>query len=94
MEQLYQKSLFIRAFLTTALLLVSGAQLNAAIYTVTTTADSGAGSLRDAINTINLSTDLTNAINFLILKSDPGYDPVTNTWTIVPQSDLPTIISK
>ena len=92
MEQFYQKSLFTRAFLTTALLL--GAQLNAEMYTVTTTADSGAGSLRDAINTINLSTDPTNTISFSILPGGPGYDPVTNTWTIVPQSDLPNIIKQ
>ena len=91
MEQLYQKSMFIRAFLTSALLLVSGAYLNAKTYTVTTTADSGAGSLRDAINTINLSADPTNTINFLIPAGGPGYDPTTNTWTIVPQTDLPNI---
>jgi hypothetical protein len=43
----------------------------AAAYTVTTTADSGAGSLRDAIATAN-STVEDDIINFSIPLSDPG----------------------
>lgn len=61
-----------------------------ATYTINTTADSGAGSLRDAINQVNAGT--FNAISFNIPPSDPGYNAFTNTWTIAPGSDLPTII--
>ena len=94
MEKLYQRSMFICAALSSALLLLSSTYLHAETYTVTTTTDSGPGSLRDAINTINLSTDPTNTINFLIPAGGPGYDPTTNTWTIVPQSDLANIIKQ
>ena len=88
MNQFYQKSMFVHAFLV---LILSSSLLHAETYTVTTTADSGLGSLRDAINTINLSTDATNTINFHILPGGPGYDPVAKTWSIVPQTDLPLI---
>lgn len=49
-------------------------------YTVTTNADSGAGSLRDAINTTNANAGFTNTIQFNFLGAP-----------IVPVTDLPTI---
>jgi parallel beta-helix repeat protein len=49
-------------------------------YLVTTNADAGAGSLRDAINTTNANVGFTNTINFNFLGGP-----------IVPLSDLPTI---
>lgn len=64
--------------------------IGAATYIVTTTADSGPGSLRDAINQVNAGID--NTINFNIPTSDPGYNASANTWTIKPATDLPTII--
>ena len=49
-------------------------------YLVTTNADAGVGSLRDAINTTNANVGFTNTINFIFLGGP-----------IVPLSDLPTI---
>jgi titin len=70
-------------------------------YMVTTTADSGAGSLRDAITQINADTShklytsptnpLVDEIDFNIPTTDLGYDPNTGAFTIKPQSGLPTI---
>jgi predicted outer membrane repeat protein len=57
---------------------------------VMTTADSGPGSLRQAI----LDADgfgLPSVIEFDIPTTDPGYDAATGTWTIMPASALPTI---
>ncbi len=54
------------------------AHLNAAIFTVTTTADDGPGSLREAINNSNI-TPGPNTIDFAV------------TGTISPITDLPTI---
>ncbi len=62
---------------------------SATVFYVQTTADSGATSLRDGITQVNLG--LYNEIDFQLLTSDPGYDPLTNTWTIQPLSDLPSI---
>ena len=96
MKQLYQKSLFRCALLISAALLFSGAQLSAAIVvTVTTTSDApvvpGYVTLRQAIVQTNASTTVNNQINFLIPKTDTGYDPATGTWTIQPLTDLPPI---
>lgn len=57
---------------------------------VVTAADSGPGSLRDVIELANLDPGLTT-ICFAIPQSDPGYDPLAQTWTILPQSALPMI---
>jgi parallel beta-helix repeat protein len=66
-------------------------------YCVTTTADSGPGSLRDAINQINADTNGTYAnangvdeIDFHI-TSGAGYNSSTGLATITPSSLLPTI---
>lgn len=64
-------------------------------FTVTTTADSGLGSLREAINQANLAGGGTITFNLDI--SDPNYDatPVSGspiaTWTIKPLEELPII---
>jgi hypothetical protein len=57
---------------------------------VNTTADSGPGSLRQAIINANSGTG-TGTITFDLLTTDPGYDLTTNTWTIPLQSPLPPI---
>ncbi len=61
-------------------------------YYVTTTANSGFGSLQDAITQVNAHS--YDVINFNISTSDSGYDSATNTWTIKPNPELPTITSK
>ncbi len=57
---------------------------------VTSTADSGAGSLRLAITTANSNPDVST-ICFLIPDGDPGHDAMAGTWTIAPTSPLPAI---
>jgi hypothetical protein len=69
-------------------------------YVVTTTADSGTGSLRDAINQINADTSHTlypsssdstkDEIDFNI-QSGSGYDSGNGIATLTPLSALPTI---
>ena len=57
---------------------------------VTTTADNGPGSLREAINLAN-STEGRNIIVFQIPDMDPGFNADAGVWTILPQSPLPVI---
>ena len=60
------------------------------VFVVTSTAESGAGSLRQAI----LNADAfygTASITFDIPTSDPGYNASTGTWIITPASALPII---
>jgi parallel beta-helix repeat protein len=57
---------------------------------VTSTADSGAGSLRQAILNANASSS-TATIVFNIPTSDSGYNASTGTWTIAPLSALPVL---
>src|SRR3954465_1949887 len=52
--------------------------VEAAAFTVTTTADSGADSLRQAIS----ATPAGGSIDFNIPTSDPGYNPVGGVFTI------------
>jgi hypothetical protein len=75
-------------------------------YLVTTTADTGAGSLRDAITQVNADTSHTlyaspgnpnvDEIDFAIgadptIDPGPGYNSTTGVATITPQSALPGI---
>jgi hypothetical protein len=60
-------------------------------FTVNTTNNAGAGSLRAGINAVNNGTDDT--IEFNLLTSDPGYNPSTGGWTITLGSDLPIIVN-
>lgn len=62
--------------------------LQATVFTIDTTADTGAGSLREAITSLAAGS---NTIQFDIPTTDPGYDAGTNTWTIAPATVLPTI---
>lgn len=57
---------------------------------VTNCADSGSGSLRDAILYAN-SNPGPDTIRFQIPKNIPGYDSDIGVWLIAPQSVLPTI---
>jgi hypothetical protein len=57
---------------------------------VTTTADSGPGSLRQAILDANAS-GLPTIINFDIPTTDPGYDATTRSWMIMLLSALPVL---
>ena len=59
---------------------------------VTSTADSGPGSLRDAIDAANLNA-APSTILFLIPDIDPGYDALSGAWTIAPASALPDIVA-
>ena len=65
-------------------------------YTVTTTANSGGGSLRDAIEAADASAG-GFTINFNIPTTDPGFATASvaygtiNYWTIAPASPLPAI---
>jgi hypothetical protein len=66
--------------------------VNPKTYVVTSTADSGTGSLRWAINQANLaSSPAPDIIDFAIPNTDPGYNASTNAWTIQPASALPAI---
>ncbi|MCA9428591.1 MAG: hypothetical protein KC994_26170, partial [Candidatus Omnitrophica bacterium] len=51
----------------------SALEANAATYTVTTTADSGAGSFRQAILDANATVGVTDTIEFNIPVDDPGH---------------------
>ena len=51
-----------------------------ATFTVTTTADTGAGRLRAAITSANAAG--ADTINFNISTADPNYNAATGTWTI------------
>lgn len=74
--------------------LVTPQPASAATYTVTTTADSGAGSLRLAIEQANANPG-ADGIDFNIPNTDPGYyvDPVSGDawWSMVVASSLPEI---
>jgi len=65
------------------------------VYTVYTTADSGPGSLRQAILNADANATGTPAnpdlIDFDIPTTDPGYQSSTGSFTIEPLSALPTI---
>jgi hypothetical protein len=67
---------------------LSAQPVRANVYAVTTTSDSGSGSLRWAIGQANSNPD-ADVIAFNIPTSDPGYRPVTGVWTIQPLSPLP-----
>ncbi len=60
--------------------------LSAATITVTTTSDSGAGSLRDAITTANGTVNVADTINFNIAGTGPH--------TITPLTDLPALTDR
>jgi len=66
---------------------------NAATFTVTHTNDSGPGSLREAINQVNVNPMQADNIVFNIPTSDPNYDAVTGVFTITLSTLLPTINS-
>ncbi len=60
----------------------------AATFLVTNTADSGPGSLRQAMLDANAAAD-ADQIHFNIPLTDPGYDAVAGVWTIRPLTWLP-----
>jgi hypothetical protein len=60
------------------------------VSTVTTTADSGPGSLRQAIMDAN-AAGMPAVIDFSILTTDTGYDATTGAWTIMPHMALPVL---
>ncbi len=58
---------------------------------VSSTADTGVGSLRQAITAADSSGNALTWIVFHIPTSDSGYNSGTGSWTIAPASALPTI---
>ncbi len=65
--------------------------LNALTYTVSTTNDSGAGSLRNAVSSADTHSG-ADTIVFNIPPSDPHYNATTGVYTITISSDLPYMI--
>ena len=81
----------LRVFLFTSLIVclwISQAEANT--YTVTTTTDSGAGSLRKAITDANAHAG-PDTIAFNVPFSDAGFSAVSGVWTIRPASALPNL---
>lgn len=64
--------------------------LQSSNFVVTKTADSGTGTLRDAISNANISPG-SHTITFNIPISDSGYDGVKGVWVIHPLSTMPYI---
>ena len=77
-----------KACLILALALTSSVALGAT-YTVTTTADSGAGSLRDAINQSNASVGVLDTIAFAVTGAGCSGSPAV--CTIQPTTNLPNV---
>ena len=61
------------------------------VFLVTSTSDSGGGSLRQAIVDANASSAPSHEIRFQIPASDPGYDSWLGVFLIEPTSGLPLI---
>lgn len=64
---------------------------SATTYTVTTTADSGPGSLRQAINDVNVNLG-NHVIAFNIPATDPNYNASQGIWKITPLSTMPLVM--
>ena len=82
--------------LVAALSLVAAVPAHAVTVIVTTTADSGAGSLRAAINTVNNSRgtikfNIPLAMGIDIDSGQPGGDPQRDVFRIEPLSPLPAL---
>ena len=67
-------------------------QLIAENQVVTTTADSGEGSLRAALNALYGTLAGSSTVSFDIPTSDPGFDPASGTWTITLNTNLPYVL--
>ena len=72
------------------LCMIIGITAQAASLTVNTTADAGAGSLRQAIIDATVNAE-ANIVTFSIPTNDPGYNAGQNWFTITLQSALPNI---
>lgn len=79
-----------RWFLT-ALMLLSALSGRASVFTVSNTNDNGSGSLRQAIQDVNV-TPGTHTIAFNIPATDINYDATRGVWKITPLSTLPLIM--
>ena len=78
----------IRIFIFSALVLWFESSALCTNYTVTSTADSGLGSLREAITNANSVFGADN-IYFNIPNTDPGYNATEGVWVITLASPLP-----
>ena len=84
---------------TAVLRIIDDSSGNSGMFIVTNTNDAGPGSLRQAILDANAAPD-TNTILFdipastapLLDKPVTGFDPINQTWTISPQTPLPSIV--
>ena len=72
-----------RTFILCACGIALAQTITAATFTVTNTADSGLGSLRQAILDSNVTTG-PNTISFSIPSTDPNCTPTTHVCTISP----------
>ncbi len=73
-----------------SLLVFASQSVQAATLNVSTTADAGAGSLRQAIIDAT-SNAAANTINFNIPLTDPGYNGTTDRFTISLVNQLPDL---
>ena len=80
-----------RKIITAIFFLTFAAAVNAANYVVTTTANSGAGSLRYALQ-MCMTTAGPHNISFNIAATDAGYNAATGVWVIRPASVLPMVM--
>ncbi len=69
------------------------AQPSANALIVTSTGDSGPGTLREALLNA-LSNPGPDSILFNIPDSDPGFDPATGSWFITPSTFLPELLDE
>ena len=80
-----------RKILTILLTIISLCELKAANYVVTTTANSGAGSLRYALQ-MSMTAAGPHTISFNIPTSDAGYLATKGVWVIRPTTVFPMVM--
>lgn len=78
-------------FICSVIICLSCFQIRAVTFTVVSTNDSGAGTLRNAISSANVTPGSPHSIIFNIPTTDAGYNSTTGVWTISPLTALPYI---
>ena len=80
-----------KKFLFILLTIISLCELKATNYVVTTTANSGAGSLRYALQ-MCMTTAGPHTISFNIPTNDAGYNATKGVWVISPATVFPMVM--